>query len=363
MPVELADDNVKEIQALLHSLGWIEANVSIADLVKAGEGNMNRTFRSKLSSGSSVILKQSVPYVAKYPQIAAPEGRLDVEASFYHAIQIDDKVAQSMPRLLHYNKEELLLCLEDLGDSNGVGGGDMTFAYDNNNNQEVVFGGRHRDGLMRWLAALHDITIDETLAASTFLNMEMRVLNHQHIFDLPLNSENGLDLDTYTGTVGLQALASSKYTSNTELQEKATILGELYLGQKSTSNQNVLLHGDFYPGSFFLVKEQKDDDGGVVKVIDPEFAFYGPAEFDLGVFIAHCCFCHVPQADIEKALEEYDRTTYQRDLAFAFAGIELIRRLLGVAQLPLPKSTTLQDKEQWLEKGQNWILSWDVGSI
>ena len=48
---------------------------------KAGEGNMNCTVRV-LTSAGSFILKQSRPWLEKYPHIAAPFDRTLVEARF-----------------------------------------------------------------------------------------------------------------------------------------------------------------------------------------------------------------------------------------------------------------------------------------
>lgn len=41
-----------------------------------------------------------------------------------------------------------------------------------------------------------------------------------------------------------------------------------------------LLHGDLHTGSIFITKES-------TKVIDPEFAYYGPMGFDIGAVIAN----------------------------------------------------------------------------
>ena len=41
-------------------------------------------------------------------------------------------------------------------------------------------------------------------------------------------------------------------------------------------NGDTLLHGDYYPGSWMRVRER-------LYIIDPEFSFAGPKEFDLGI--------------------------------------------------------------------------------
>lgn len=360
MTVDLLPENADAIQTFLREKGWIAPLATIEKLAPAGEGNMNRTLRATLannySDGASsstsasstsritLILKQSLPHVAKYPQIAAPRARLDVEAAFYQATAYSHSVQQYMPKMLQYHAEERIMCLEDLGS-----GADMTTAYQAGNGDRA-FNGDHRVSLMKWLASLHSIQVTDVDRDSTFINMDMRVLNHQHIFDLPLTPDNGIDLDRFTS--GLQKVAD-EYVGDTALREKAKNLGDIYLGKKvNTESNNVLLHGDFYPGSFL-----SNDETGA-KVIDPEFAFFGPAEFDLGVFIAHCQFCGVGADGIEEALNAYTRP-FDHKLSFAFAGIELIRRILGVAQLPLPADTALDIKEEWLKQGRIWIKDWD----
>ena len=352
--VDLLPDNVDAIQTFLRQKGWIGSSTSVSSLASAGEGNMNRTLRATLDNTSEVspttlILKQSVPFVAKYPQIAAPQDRLDVEAAFYQVTSTAANVQRYMPKMIHYDQGTNIMCLEDLG-----GGADMTAGYKNasgsvgggNNN---VFNAEHRQTLMKWLSSLHSIDLSTSEKQDAFVNMEMRKLNATHIFDLPLAPDNGIDLDGFAP--GLQKLAAGDYVGNTKLMDQSKRLGDIYLGKATNNSSNCLLHGDYYPGSFL-----SNDETGV-KIIDPEFAFYGPAEFDLGVFVAHCCFCGVSLDEIEKALASYDRP-YNRKLTMAFAGIELLRRLLGVAQLPLPADTTLATKEQWLKKGKEWLLDW-----
>ena len=49
------------------------------------------------------------------------------------------------------------------------------------------------------------------------------------------------------------------------------------------TEQEALLHGDLHTGSIFASDTE-------TKVIDPEFAFYGPIGFDLGLFIGNLLF-------------------------------------------------------------------------
>ncbi len=46
------------------------------------------------------------------------------------------------------------------------------------------------------------------------------------------------------------------------------------------NNAQALLHGDLHTGSIFVNQDS-------TKVIDPEFAFYGPMAYDIGALIAN----------------------------------------------------------------------------
>ena len=283
---------------------------------------------------ASIVLKQAVPFVAKYPDIAAPIERGAAEAAFYHAIQNQTLVEARLPRMLGNDKANHLLAFEDLGQAS-----DLTAAYGDEQLQHRL--GEFVQPLMQWLGELHAIT------PPILHNHSMRELNHTHIFDLPLQSDNGLEL-------GELADVAERCANHNQLKEAARHLGQIYIGKSAHSSTPVLLHGDFYPGSWLGTLTQPSD----VKIIDPEFAFVGPAEFDVGVCLAHLQFAGMTLEQASTALDHYTKPQgFDHTLARGFAGIELIRRLLGVAQLPLPENTSTQTKIDWLETGCNLVLA------
>ena len=120
-------------------------------------------------------------------------------------------------------------------------------------------------------------------------------------------------------------------------------LGEIYL----KDDGGVLLHGDYYPGSWL-----KTESG--FRVIDPEFCFAGPQEFDLGVVAAHWIFCggKADASTIDRVTQ-----TIAGDISLervkGFAGAEIVRRLIGVAQLPL--DADLGRRTEWLHCGVDFL--------
>jgi len=339
--LDLLRDNAAAIAAHLVDLGWIDADEAQLHLEVAGPGNMNRTLRARLPQ-RTLILKQSVPFVAKYPSIGAPADRIVVEAAFYAATREPPELAMLLPAVLGFDAANRLLALEDLG-----AGADFTDIYAEDGQRERSdFGAEQHALLLRWLGLLHR----KQLAPDDYpelQNHSMRALNHAHIFDIPLRSDNGLDLDTHTP--GLNELAAL-YHTDAELRAKLLELGEIYLGRIEHLSTPTLLHGDFYPGSWL-----RDPRRGIA-IIDPEFAFVGPAEFDVGVLIAHFTFARIGQIELQAALAHYRAPTgFSLPLALAFAGAEVIRRLLGVAQLPLPADLNL--KSTWLAAGRQFVTA------
>ncbi|MFT5142652.1 MAG: 5-methylthioribose kinase [Thalassolituus oleivorans] len=319
----LSIDDPSGIEAHLRALAWIDGDERVVSISRAGEGNMNMVARVR-TDRRSLILKQSRPWVEKYPSIQAPQDRILVEAAFYHTVSHASALAAGMPRFLALDSESRSALIEDLG-----GSSDCTDIYDG-----AVL---DLSGLVAWLSALHRVQPEEA-DREVLRNREMRHLNHAHIFDLPMSGAHGMDLDEITP--GL-ASAAREYSADTELAREVQRLGDAYLEDGPT-----LLHGDYYPGSWLRT-------AGGIRVIDPEFGFLGPAEFDLGVFKAHLELAGLAEPLIGEAVSQYSG---QADSALVdqFAGVEIMRRLIGVAQLPLKR--TIRQKVDLLKRSKELLL-------
>jgi 5-methylthioribose kinase len=331
--LELLAQNVDSVAAHLRKLDWISADEALLALEPAGAGNMNRTLRARLPK-RTLVLKQSVPFVAKYPSIPAPADRIAVEAAFYRATTKPPALSMRLPRVLGFDPDNRLLALEDLGESADFSD---VYAHRSDAAQRTDITSGHMTALLYWIGMLHGLRIDARRLPE-LENREMRRLNHAHIFDIPLRTDNGIDLDATTP--GLAAVARD-FCGDAALRERVSALGEIYLGNARHASPRALLHGDYYPGSWLRHPRMG------VMIIDPEFAFVGPPEFDIGVLIAHFTFARIPQNALMLALSSYNAPArFSFPLALAFGGVEVIRRLLGVAQLPL--AADLETKRAWL---------------
>jgi 5-methylthioribose kinase len=322
-------DKLKELTAYLQQQGWISAAETIVTAGKAGQGNMNCVLRAD-TGARTIILKQSRDYVEKFPHIPAPENRTVIESLFYKKIAGQIKIKQMMPDLIGADEENNIMALEDVGNS-----GDYTFLYglkEKLHNEEIVT-------LVSWLDELHT-QVKKSTGDKSLSNRAMRVLNHEHIFNYPFQKNNGFNLDHVEA--GLQAIAMP-YKDDSHLKKKIENLGSLYL-----SDGEYLLHGDFYPGSWL-----KTATG--IKIIDAEFCFYGLREFDLGVMTAHLYLTKHDEAIMDVIKNSYPAfNELDSDILDGFTGIEIMRRLLGLAQLPV--KLNLPEKEYLLEKAYQLIM-------
>ena len=311
------------LTAYLREQPWFGADEMVRTVEKPGEGNMNFVIRAT-TNRRSFVLKQALPYVYRYPQVAAPVARGKVEATFYRRVNDQPELTSCIPRLIGFDPQHHVLALEDLG--TGV---DFTFLY---RTPEQITEEQLRQ-LLHFLSHLHRIKAEPNEARS-LQNSDMRTLNHEHIFRYPYAEDNGLDLDTVV--LGLQSVSRS-YKQNDALKRRVAELGALYLRPGDT-----LLHGDYYPGSWLRVPPE-------VRVIDPEFGFFGVAEFDVGVMLAHALLTGGGVYTPERVMEGYKPTgNWDKPLAYAFAGAEVLRRILGIAQLPLRQ--TLDQRVALLER-------------
>lgn len=315
------------ISSFLHQQDFLEKDEKVIATEKPGEGNMNFVVRVK-TNRRSFIIKQSRPWVEKYPQIAAPIDRITVEANIYKLIRQNKTLRNFTPEILLNKSGNFILVLEDLGK-----GADFTYLYQKDKSihkEELVT-------LVGFINLLHQIKSEEISEVPN--NMVMKKLNHEHIFYFPYLEENGFDLDTIQPR--LQAIALP-FKQDETLKKKIATLGEIYLKEGET-----LLHGDYYPGSWLRVMSG-------IKIIDPEFGYFGRPEFDLGVFIAHLKMAQVKQEFIDLVFENYEMSSdFDQELCQSFTGVEILRRIIGLAQLPL--DLTLEEKENLLKEAAGLI--------
>lgn len=328
-------DEPAGVEALLRSRGWLAADETLVDVAPAGAGNMNLTLRVA-TSRRKLVVKQARPWVEKYPAIAAPWERATFERRFYEQVQSLPDVAGRMPGLLGADQAAAVVLLEYCADAS-----DLTTLYagDRLTAAELTT-------LGEYLAALHRGT--QGVSAGAWANQAMRDLNYLHLFVVPLDEQNGLDL---------AALDPELPAAARELRaDEAYCRTAAEVGQRYLAAGNCLVHGDYFPGSWLRT-------AAGIRIIDPEFGFAGPTEWDLGCAWANFELAQQPAETFPALLTCYrqalasSETRLPTDFGWIarFAGIEIMRRIIGVAQLPLPAQPGLRPR--LLARSRELLLS------
>lgn len=327
----LNKQTIEELNQGLRQLKLISREELIGSAEAAGDGNMNITLRVQ-TSARSLIVKQSLPYVAKYPTIPAPLNRIQTEVAFYKFTEKHPRIQRNMPRLIDMNIQHSIAVFEDCGDVE-----DYSQIYNNSN----AFTDETLQALADWLAHLHSTPLNKQ-DRQQFSNAEMQQLNHYHIFNFPLQNNTEHDLETICP--GLSGIAKT-FRQNTAFKKQTRILGkEAYLKEGKQ-----LIHGDFFPGSILAARDRPI-------IIDPEFCNIGLREFDIGVFIAHLYLSKSNAKDADRFLSQCEQALpFDHTLAKKLAGVELMRRTIGVAQLPAYYS--LKERQQILELAEQLVLN------
>lgn len=256
---------------------------------EVGDGNLNLVFLVNGPAGG-VCVKQSLPYVrAAGESWPMPLERAWFEQTYYRAT--GPHVEGLAPEIYHYDPALFAIVMEQLS-------------------PHIIM----RRGLIagkqypKAAAAVADY-----IARACFFTSDLAI-------PLDRKFEGVADFARNTALMRITAelvfadpyrvMERNRWTSP-ELDDLAARVrgdGELKaaaarMGHKFLSSSEALIHGDLHTGSVMVTEDD-------TRVIDPEFAMYGPIGFDLGAFLANLLMSYYSQPG--HATPEDDRTAMQR---------------------------------------------------
>ena len=302
-----------------------------------GDGNLNTVYRVSDAARPerSVVLKHAPPYI----KILGPEYPLSIERLTYEsrALDIYNQFARgTVPELYYFDAETAVIAMEDLRDAQVL--------------RADLIAGRVDTGIAeqigRFMGIVHSRTYVENLDSTTvqhyrqqFANTTMQSVTADYVFTFPYTEH-----ETNFWTPGLEPDVQ-RLKADTDFLQQAAYLKQIFL-----TAQQAVTHGDLHTGSVLV-------QNNTAKVIDAEFAFYGPVGFDLGLYWANYLlsyFSHQDTLDVQSALKTaiakmwhtytlefrtVDATLKEQTLqqifheAVGFAGLEMLRRLIGAAHV------------------------------
>ncbi|KFZ41669.1 S-methyl-5-thioribose kinase, partial [Anoxybacillus sp. KU2-6(11)] len=325
--------------ALAVRLGLFEKD-ALLSCKEIGDGNLNLVFRIvNERTNDSIIIKQALPYakvVGESWPLTLKRATIESQALRTFA----SYVPQYVPKVYYSDEVLAITVMEDLSHLQIARRGLIerkTFPNLSTHIGEFV---------AKTAFYTSDFGMNQQQKkklVQQFTNPELCKITEDLVFTDPF-----FDHDTNNFEAELRADVEQLWQDD-ELKRETAKLKRLFL-----TKADVLLHGDLHTGSIFA----SDDE---TKVIDPEFAFYGPIGFDLGQFFANLLLNTLARDErdreplfhhIEKTWDVFVRTFSElwresdepyaqisgvlqdvlhdaRIEAIGFAGCEVIRRTIG----------------------------------
>ncbi|WP_223068497.1 S-methyl-5-thioribose kinase [Paenibacillus caui] len=231
-----------------------------------GDGNLNLVFHiSDPADGTSLIIKQALPYakvVGESWPLSLDRARIEREA-----LQIQHAVAPDLvPAVYAYDNELAVTVMEDLSDHVIMRKGLIEGSSYPKFAEHI---GRFIANNLFYTSDLGMNQQEKKLQAASFANPDLCKITEDLIFEDPYRDSPN---NSFPENIRKEAEA---LWHDDELHLEVALLREKFL-----THAEALLHGDLHTGSVFVTQAS-------TKVIDPEFAFYGPMGFDIGAVIAN----------------------------------------------------------------------------
>ena len=339
-----------------------------------GDGNINYIFKVENKiDGKSIVLKQA-------DKLLRSSGRpLDLARSKIEAniLRIENNLAPHfVPEIYFYDEIMCVLAMEDISE------------YKNLRTELVAgkifpnFADNISEFLSRTLLLTTDLFMDKfekKKNVKEFINPELCDISECLVFTEPYDNNKNRNIIT-TG--------NEEFVENMLYKNEDLHFAILKLREKFMNYSQSLIHGDLHSGSIFINEKG-------IKIIDPEFSFYGPMAYDIGNVIGNLyfplyrakffmedskekeefinwlekCILDIPILFSEKCKllwEKYSKDKLLKNKKFrdyyienivkdslAYAGTEMIRRTVGDAKVL--ELTSLENSEKKLELERSLI--------
>ncbi|WP_338994499.1 S-methyl-5-thioribose kinase [Fusobacterium animalis] len=341
------------------------ANLTVKEI---GDGNINYIFKVENKiDGKSIVLKQA-------DKLLRSSGRpLDLTRSKIEAniLRIENNLAPHyVPEIYFYDEIMCVLAMEDISE------------YKNLRTELIAgkifpnFADNISEFLSRTLLLTTDLFMnkfEKKKNVKEFINLELCDISECLVFTEPYDNNKNRNIIT---------IGNEEFVENMLYKNEDLLFAILKLREKFMNYSQSLIHGDLHSGSIFINEKG-------IKIIDPEFSFYGPMAYDIGNVIGNLyfplyrakffmedskkkeefinwlekCILDIPILFSEKCKllwEKYSNDKLLKNKKFrdyyienivkdslAYAGTEIIRRTVGDAKVL--ELTSLETSEKKLE--------------
>ncbi|MDF2536581.1 MAG: 5-methylthioribose kinase, partial [Bacillales bacterium] len=276
----------KDVIEYVSEFEFFEASAALT-CKEIGDGNLNYVFRViDENNKKSIIVKQAgnTARISDEFKLSTDRNRIESEI-----LVLEGKLTDGLvPKVYKYDSIMNCCVMEDLSDYTIMRTALLkheTFPH---------FADHITTFLVNTLLMTSDLVMEhkeKKEMVKNYINPELCEISEDLVYSEPFNNYKN---------------RNEVFPNNTEFVAKE-IYGDKALGLEMAklkfefmNNAQALIHGDLHTGSIFIKQD-------TTKVIDPEFAFYGPMGYDIGNVIANLIFAQVNGemtiTDLEKKKE------------------------------------------------------------
>lgn len=250
-----------------------------------GDGNLNYVFKVvDEKNNQSIIIKQAGPVARISDEFKLSPDRNRIESEI---LKLQHGLAPGfVPNVYKYDPIMNCCVIEDLSDHEIMRTALLKYK------KFPLFADHISTFLVNTLLLTSDVVLghkEKKALVKSFINPELCEITEDLVYtepfyDCPRN-------DVFEGT--------KDFVKENIWNDKKLALEIAKLKFEFMTNAQSLLHGDLHTGSIFV----KEDS---TKVIDPEFAFYGPAGYDIGNVVANLTFAliHAKMTIVDEVLKK-----------------------------------------------------------
>jgi len=279
-------------------------NIEDIKVSEIGDGNINYVFRAEdIKSKKSVVIKQADKLLRSSGRpLDVDRNRIEAEALRFYGEVASDYV----PKVYYYDEVMCALTMEDISEYENLRHGLMKKKIYKNFAEDIT------TFMVNTLISTMDIVMNpwkKKEDVKKYINIELCDITEKLVFT-----------DPYTNHFGTNIVLdeSSEFVKKEIYDDEELVFEAGKLKYKFMNNPQSLLHGDLHSGSIFVTESK-------TKVIDPEFAFYGPIGYDLGNVVGNLFFSYI-HSDIVMS-DEVEKRAYLNYLETTIA--EIVDKFTG----------------------------------
>jgi 5-methylthioribose kinase len=252
---------------------------------EVGDGNLNLVFIVEGAKGG-VVVKQALPYV----RLVGDSWPLPLKRSFFEYHALTRHAARDpgrVPAVHHFDEAQALIVMEYLAPHKIL-------------RRDLEAGVKH-EGLAEQLG--------DFCARTLFRGSDLSMKTAERKADVALFADNVALCDITEALVFTDPYYAAPLNRHTSPQLDGLVaelradvdlkVAAQQLKLKFCNHAETLVHGDLHTGSIMAHE-------GEARVIDPEFAVYGPFGFDVGMLIANFLMAYFAQSGYERRAGERD---------------------------------------------------------